>query len=56
MVLQNAPDNHKLASADIQKDTVCAVAIETRNVIVNDLEDEYFVILVDESRDVSTKE
>ena len=34
---------------------MCAVAIEIRNAFVNDLGDECFAILVDESRHVSTK-
>jgi len=32
------------------------VAIETKTAILNDLGDEYFSILIDESREVSTKE
>ena len=56
VVLQNAPENQKMTSPDIQKDIVCAAATETRNAIVNDIKNEYFAILVDESRDVSTKE
>ena len=55
MVLQNAPDNQKQTSHDIQKDIMCAAVTKTRIEIVNDLENEYFIILVDESRDVSTK-
>ena len=35
---------------------MCATAIEIRNAIVNDLGDEYFSILIDESRNVSTKD
>jgi len=49
MILQNTSDNQKLTSPNIQKDIVCAAVIETRNAIVNDLGDGYFVILVDES-------
>ena len=45
-----------MTSPDIQKDIVCAAATKTRNAIVNDIENEYFSILVDESQDVSTKE
>ena len=33
-----------------------AAAKETRNAIVNDVENEYFAILIDESQDASTKE
>ena len=56
VVLENAPENQKLTSPDIQKDIVCCAATETRKAIINDIGDEYFAILVDESRDVSAKE
>ena len=55
MILQNASDNQKLISPDIQKDIVCTVAIEIRNAIVNDLGDEYFAIMVNESCDCQLK-
>ena len=41
---------------DIQKDLVCATAIETTNTIMEDLENGLFFILLDESRDISIKE
>ncbi|KAK6125832.1 hypothetical protein DH2020_040428 [Rehmannia glutinosa] len=56
VTLENAPKNNKLTSPDIQRDLVSAFAAETINVIMNDLGDSLFSILVDESRDVSTKE
>ena len=40
---------------DIQKDLVCAAAIEATNTIMEDLGDGLFSILLDESRDVSIK-
>ena len=46
----------KLTSPDIQKDIVSAAAIETVNVIMKDIGNSLFSILVDESRDVSMKE
>jgi Domain of unknown function (DUF4371) len=55
-VLQNAPNNMKLVVPDIQKDIVHAAAVETTNKIIEELGDELFSILVDESRDVSCKE
>ena len=55
MALKNAPDNQQQTSLDIQKDIVCVAATETRNAIVNDLGDEYFNILIDESQDVQLK-
>jgi len=56
VALENAPENQKLTSPNIQKDIVCCAATETRKAIINDIGDEYFTILVDESRDVSAKE
>ncbi|GMP48448.1 hypothetical protein CsSME_00015795 [Camellia sinensis var. sinensis] len=40
----------------IQKDIVNAAACETINDIIKDLDNEFFSILVDESRDISVKE
>ncbi|XP_062012157.1 uncharacterized protein LOC133728737 [Rosa rugosa] len=56
VVLKNAPRNHQLTSPDIQHDIVKAAATETLNVIISDIGDALFSILVDESRDVSGKE
>ena len=56
VTLENAPENLKLTSPDIQKDIVSAAAIETVNVIMKDIGNSLFSILVDESRDVSMKE
>ncbi|XP_024196407.1 zinc finger MYM-type protein 1-like [Rosa chinensis] len=56
VVLKNAPRNHQLTSPDIQHDIVKAAATETLNVIISDIGDAVFSILVDESRDVSGKE
>ena len=55
-ILKNALENLKLTSLDIQKDIVNAIAIETLNAIIRDIGDRCFSILIDESRDVSTKE
>ncbi|KAJ0962219.1 hypothetical protein J5N97_030047 [Dioscorea zingiberensis] len=41
---------------DIQNDITSAAASETTNVIINELGDDLFAILVDESRDISNKE
>ena len=46
----------KLTALEIQKDIVRAIAIETLNVIVKDLINVIFSILVDESHDLSGKE
>ncbi|XP_022883750.1 zinc finger MYM-type protein 1-like [Olea europaea var. sylvestris] len=56
VTLGNAPHNCKLTSPDVQKDIVNACAIETINVIIKDVGDSLFSILVDESCDVSMKE
>ncbi|XP_031378142.1 zinc finger MYM-type protein 1 [Punica granatum] len=56
VVLNNAPGNMKMISPDIQKDLIRACAMETTNTILHELGDEFFAILLDESRDVSVKE
>ncbi|XP_073310992.1 uncharacterized protein [Primulina huaijiensis] len=56
VILKNAPKNCTLTSPDIQKDIVSACATETINVIIRDVGDSLFSILVDESHDLSTKE
>ncbi|XP_052627154.1 uncharacterized protein LOC128133675 [Lactuca sativa] len=48
--------NLKLTSPDIQKDIVHAAAIETTKLIINDIGECFFSLLVDESRDISIKE
>ena len=55
-ILLNAPKNNKLTSHDIQVDIASACAIETTKAIVEDIGDDCFSVLVDESRYVSTKE
>ncbi|XP_047942832.1 zinc finger MYM-type protein 1-like [Salvia hispanica] len=56
VVLKNAPDNLKLSSPRIQKDIINAFAVETTKVIVQDMGNDFFSILVDECRDISVKE
>ncbi|KAL5547866.1 hypothetical protein UlMin_003097 [Ulmus minor] len=56
VALKNAPENLRLTSPKIQNDIVNAYAVETINVIIRDMGDAAFSILVDESRDVSIKE
>ena len=55
-MLQTAPKNCKLTHSEIQKDIVNAIASETSKAIIKDLDNEFFSILVDESRDISLKE
>ena len=55
-VLQTDPKNCKLTHLDIQKDIVNAIARETSKAIIKDLDNGFFSILVDESRDILVKE
>lgn len=54
-VLQKALKNCKLTHPDIKKDIVNAIARETSKVIIKDLDNGFFSILVEESRDISVK-
>ncbi|KAK9755784.1 hypothetical protein RND81_01G050400, partial [Saponaria officinalis] len=56
VVLKNAPKNLKLTSPEIQKDIVKACAMETTKAVIEDLNGDYFSILVDETKDKSHKE
>ena len=55
-VLENAPKNHQMTFPDIKKEIANVVAIETINAIIKDIGGSLFAIIVDESRDMSTKE
>ena len=55
-VLQKVSKNCKLTHHEIQKDIVNAVAYETSKTIIKDLDNGFFSILVDESRDILVKE
>ena len=55
-VLQNTPKNCKITHSDIQKDIVNAILRETSKVIIKDLDNGFFSILVNESCDISIKE
>ncbi|CAN1829942.1 Zinc finger MYM-type protein 1 [Linum perenne] len=56
VVMQNAPKNLQMTYPDIQKDIVHALAAETTKLVVKDIGDNVFYILVDKARDVSIKE
>ncbi|KAH0655911.1 hypothetical protein KY285_030793 [Solanum tuberosum] len=56
VILGNAPQNDMMICPTIQKDIVEACAKETTKAIIEDLDGDYFGILVDESKDVSHKE
>ncbi|XP_075670466.1 uncharacterized protein LOC142640283 [Castanea sativa] len=55
-VLENAHENHQMTYYDIQKEIANVAAVETINAIIKDIGDSLFAIIVDESRDMSTKE
>ncbi|XP_028069251.1 zinc finger MYM-type protein 1-like [Camellia sinensis] len=56
VTLSNAPQNLKLTSPDIRKNIVNVAAFETINVIIRDLSDTFFSVLIDEARNISIKE
>ena len=55
-MLQKAQKNCKFTHHDIQKDIVNAIVHETSKSIIKDLDNGFFSILVDESRNISVKE
>jgi hypothetical protein len=55
-VLNNAPGNCTLTSPTIQKQIIHCCALETRKKIIEELGDEPYAILADESSDISHKE
>ncbi|KAL4614535.1 hypothetical protein ACB092_07G060200 [Castanea dentata] len=55
-VLEKVPKNCKLTHHEIQKDIVNAIAREASRATIKDLDNGFFLILVDESRDISVKE
>ncbi|XP_034223751.1 zinc finger MYM-type protein 1-like [Prunus dulcis] len=56
IVFENAPKNLKYIAPTIQKDLINSCAAETIDLIISDMDDAFFSILVDESRDVSIRE
>ncbi|XP_047087880.1 zinc finger MYM-type protein 1-like [Lolium rigidum] len=56
VINENAPGNCQLTSHEIQQDISQACAEETMEVIMSEVENASFSLLVDESRDVSVKE
>ncbi|XP_042380002.1 zinc finger MYM-type protein 1-like [Zingiber officinale] len=53
---ENAPGNNQIKSPTVQKDLTRACAAEVTNVILNDIKDNIFSLMVDECRDISVKE
>ena len=56
VLFDNAPGNHQMTCHEIQKQLVQACAEKTIEVMMNELGDGQFSLLVDESRDASIKE
>ncbi|XP_062208934.1 uncharacterized protein LOC133910615 [Phragmites australis] len=56
VVLKNAPKKNKMIDHKIQKDLISSCAKETTKLIMEDLGNEHFSILADESSDVSLNE
>ncbi|KAI0488666.1 hypothetical protein KFK09_028505 [Dendrobium nobile] len=54
--LKNAPDNLKLTAPEIQKDITRAISIAITDFIKKEIGENYFSLLVDEARDISSKE
>ncbi|KAH7688594.1 P-loop containing nucleoside triphosphate hydrolase protein [Dioscorea alata] len=56
IVNQNAPGNNQLTFSKIQKELANACAIEITRVIIDDIGDSYFSLMIDEARDASVKQ
>jgi len=56
VTFSEAPRHNKLTFPNIQKDITQAAAEEITNIIIKDLGDPLFLILIDESRDILIKE
>lgn len=56
VTVNKSATNFKLTSSDIQKDIMSTYGIETSNIIIQDLYDALFSILVDKAHDILTKE
>ncbi|KAJ9562232.1 hypothetical protein OSB04_007392, partial [Centaurea solstitialis] len=56
VTLENAPGNNKMVATDIQKDIAHCFAQEILKSIFEEIGDDVFALLVDESSDVSKKE
>ncbi|XP_039123284.1 zinc finger MYM-type protein 1-like [Dioscorea cayenensis subsp. rotundata] len=56
VINENAPENNQMTSLQIQKELVRACAEEATRVIIDEIGDNHFSILLDESRDKSIKE
>lgn len=55
VTLKNSPLNLQMISPNIQKDNISCASIETTNDIIKKIDSALFSVLIDESRDISTK-
>ncbi|XP_056687912.1 uncharacterized protein [Spinacia oleracea] len=56
VVLKSAPGNNQMNAPSIQRELINCCAKETTKLIIEDFGDEFFVILADESSDISQQE
>ncbi|XP_047978791.1 zinc finger MYM-type protein 1-like [Salvia hispanica] len=56
VTLENAPRNNQMVSPLVQKELTNCCAVETTKVILEDMKNRNFSLLVDEARDASVKE
>ncbi|ESR54916.1 hypothetical protein CICLE_v10018973mg [Citrus x clementina] len=56
VIFNNAPANLQMTSPDIQKQIVSVCSAETSRAIIKEIGDSLFSVMIDESRDISTKE
>ncbi|XP_041995646.1 uncharacterized protein LOC121745754 [Salvia splendens] len=56
VTLENAPSNNQMVSPLVQKELTNCCAVETTKVILEDIKNRNFSLLVDEARDASIKE
>ena len=55
MTLKSAPENLKMTAPKIQKDIVSAISSKIISAIIRDIDNSLFSLIVDESRDISSK-
>ncbi|XP_024043077.1 zinc finger MYM-type protein 1 [Citrus clementina] len=56
VIFNNAPANLQMTSPDIQKQIVSVCSAKTSRAIIKEISDSLFSVMIDESRDISTKE
>ncbi|KAH9727038.1 TTF-type domain-containing protein [Citrus sinensis] len=56
VIFNNAPANLQMTSPDIQKQIISVCSAETSRAIIKEIGDSLFSVMIDESRDISTKD